>query len=282
MGRLITLDERFFNAHITFSSVAEIKELSSSLVKLGLTYFTFDRTYQDGTHLRLTNHGKWIETYYRDKLYDRAVFEKDPRLFTNGHVFWDFLNREPIYSAAAEHDIDHGLTIVEVHSLYSDFYHLGTQCDNPIPKQFLVAKLELLYQFIAFFKQKAKKIIEKAELDRFILPSSQRESIKAVEMDELKINNTITELIKDKTITKLYLGAELDNAYLTRREIDVLSLLMRGKKAKNAAAQLGLSVKTLEAQIKHIKNKLQCKTLFEVGFVLGELSAKHIFPFKIT
>src|SRR3990172_10335885 len=124
------LSEEFFQSHVTFTSVPDMVEITKPLAAIGLSYFTFDRTYQDGSHLRLTNAGQWIESYYRTELYKRAIFEKDPRLFSNGFVFWSWLNREPIYSAAAEHNIEHGLTIIEKHDQYADFYHFGTARNN--------------------------------------------------------------------------------------------------------------------------------------------------------
>jgi hypothetical protein len=95
-----TLSENFYNSHVTFTSVPDIVQITRPLASIGLSYFTFDRTYDDNSHLRLTNAGKWIESYYRTELYKAAIFEKDPRLFSNGFVFWSCLNREPIYSAA--------------------------------------------------------------------------------------------------------------------------------------------------------------------------------------
>ncbi len=286
MKSVTTLNERFYQSHVTFTSVPAITEITQPLNQLGLSYFTFDRTYHNGEHLRLTNAGKWIENYYRTDLYKAAIFEKDPRLFFNGCVFWSWLNREPIYSAAAEHNIDHGLTIIEKHDTYADFFHFGTTHDNYIAPELLVTKLDYLYRFIAYFKQKANPIVVEAEKTRFKLLVPQAKQITLNDLNDTLIqtqddHDLLHKLFKKTEVTRLYLGSEFNNSYLTRREMDVLRLMKDGQKPVEIAKSMGLSVRTLETHLKNIKAKLKCKTLFELGFALGTLGLKNHYPFKV-
>lgn len=275
------LDESFFRTHITFTSVSDIIQITKPLTSMGLSYFTFDRKYQDHSHLRLTNAGKWIESYYRSNLFNAAIFEKNPKLFTNGFVFWSWLNREPIYSAAAEHNIDNGLTIIERHENYVDFFHFGTSCDNFISPDELITKIEFLYRYIAYFNQKMHSVICEAERTKIKLCTSKSQ-ITLTEVTGSKAKFNLTELIKLTEITRLYLGDEFDNAYLTRKEIVILNKLKKGNKPVDIAVKLGLSVRTLESHVKNIKEKFKCNTLFELGFCLGSISEKNIYPFKIN
>ncbi len=280
MLKVIKPDEKFYRAHVTFTSVSDMIEATKPLTKIGLSYFTFDRTYQDASHLRLTNAGEWIESYYRIELYKAAIFEKDPKIFSNGYVLWDWLCREPIYSAAAEHNIDQGLTIIERHDKHADFFHFGTTCDNLISQEALISYLDYLYRFIAFFKQKMHKLIKEAENARIILPGPDD---KKIQMTDLKhgLEPNMVEFLKNTEVTRIYLGSEFNNNYLTKREIDILRLLTEGKKTVDIAEQLELAGSTLETHIKHIKEKFNCDTLFELGFRLGEISILNIYPFKI-
>jgi DNA-binding CsgD family transcriptional regulator len=281
MQTVMRLGENFFQSHVTFTSVPDMVQITKPLTDIGLSYFTFDRTYQDGSHLRLTNAGKWIESYYRTELYKAAVFEKDPRLFSNGFVFWSWLNREPIYSAAAEHDIDHGLTIIEKHEQYADFFHFGTTRDKYIPPEEVINKIEYLYRFVAFFKQKMRCVIVEAENTRIALPGPAETKIQLDDLRQQGGIGQLSELFKKTEVTRLYLGEEFDNAYLTKREIAVLGLLKDGKKPVEIAAELELSSRTLETHIKNIKEKFKCSTLFELGFCLGSIGIQNIYPFEI-
>lgn len=284
MDKTINLDEHFFRSHITFTSVSLITEITKPLHQIGLSYFSFDRSYQNGNHIRLTNAGKWIESYYRQGLYKTAIFEKNPNLFCNGHILWLWLPRDPIYSSAAEYNIDHGITIIEKHKQYTDFFHFGATCENYICPEDLVEKLDCLYRFIAYFKQKTHKLILDAEKTQFYLPIPTHKNLCISHLNAQKDPTQLAEFFKKTEISRLYLGSEFNNTYLTRRELEILAKMQDGKKPVTIAKYLGISHRTLESHLKNIKEKLKCNTLFELGFVLGGLGLKNRYlhsPLKI-
>lgn len=265
-------NEDFYYNHITFTSVELIKEILKNINVAGITYFTFDRTYTDGSHLRLTSSGEWIEYYYRQKLYDIAVFEKNPSMFTDGVLFWSWLNREPVYSRAALHNIDHGFTIIRAHNKYCDFYHFGTTQDNPIPEVKLLSQLDSFYRFIMIFKQKAYKLIKEAENSRFILPTK---SNTMYELKEVIAANNL-EFLHQGEIKRFYLGEEFDNNYLTGKEMQILLHLYNGRRLVDTAKLLFISEKTAESHIENIKTKLKCHTMFELGAISQQLGIQNI------
>lgn len=278
--KVIDPDENFFRNNITFTSVQDIKKISESLLAdIDISYFTFDRTYKDGSHIRLTNSGEWIESYYRQRLYEAAIFEKDHKLFTMGHVFWSWLNREPVYSAASEHNIDHGLTIIQPHDAYTDFFHFGVPRNNPISPEMLLARLDCLYHFVVYFKEKAQKIISNAENNRIILSVK---SVSHISLNDVDNKYAINDILKKPGFTRLYLGSEFDNMYLTKKEVEVLGMLCVGEKTVDIAKKLNSSERTLEYHVKQIKDKFNCHTLFELGFLTAKLNIQHIFPFRIN
>lgn len=71
----------------------------------------------------------------------------------------------------------------------------------------------------------------------------------------------------DKTLRKeLYRKREIAEriACLTRREQDVMHLLIEGKPAKKIAEQLGISNKTVDVHRSHIMEKLEIKSVAEL------------------
>lgn len=277
------ISENFFRSHITFTSVNAITEIAQPLSRLGLTYFTFDRHYSDNSRICLTNSGKWIEHYWRSGLYTEAVFEKDPMNFFNGYVFWDWLNREPIYSAAAEHDIDHGITLTEVHEQYSDFYHFGTSRQSPISHENIMRIMNAIHRFIAHFKQKTSKLISKAAAEKDLFPvyGGERQLITPSDLNAQINQGNLSEFLRSTEITKLFLGEEFNHRYLTRKEIYVLSALIEKGTLQTASESIGLSRNTFDFHINNIKNKLECNTLFQLGCKIGAISERNIYPFKI-
>lgn len=277
------IDERFFRTHITFTSVAKIVEISRPLKHIGFSYFTFDRHYNDGSRICLTNAGSWIEHYWRSGLYKAAIFEKDPMNFLDGYVFWDWLKRDPIYSAASEHDIDHGLTISEKHEQFSDFFHFGANRKRNLSHDEILKVMGYLYRFVASFKQKMRHIINAAVLDRQAFPC-YGQTAQPIHSSDLNIDvssGNIGEFLKSTEITRLYLGEEFNNAYLTRKEVCVLASIMNGDNFQTASSTLGLSESTFDYHISNIKKKLNCKSIFQLGCQIGVISEKNIYPFKV-
>ncbi len=278
---MTVLTEQFFNDHITFTAAQSLRDIARPLKALGINYFTYDNNYEDGSHIRLTTHPDWIEHYYRASLYNRAIFEKDISLFKSGYVFWDWLNREPIYSEAAEYDIDHGLTITIKRKNRVDFYHFGTSRHTPIAKSFLADNISFLYRFIHHFHEKAKKMIEQAEQSKVALLIDQRDVIHSHQLSNILHDTRFIDFINTTEVKKLYLGDPFDNAYLTRREIDIVQLLVQGKKTHSIASELTLSDRTTEVHIANIKRKFKCDTLFELGYKLANFGLDTVFPFEI-
>jgi DNA-binding CsgD family transcriptional regulator len=260
-----------------------VTEIARPLARLGLTYFTFDRHYNDNSRICLTNSGKWIEHYWRSGLYKEAVFEKDPMNFFNGYVFWDWLKREPIYSAAAEHDIDHGITLTEVCEEYSDFYHFGTNCKAQMSHGNIMQLMEAIYRFIAHFKQKTGKLISKAATEKELFPvyGIEKRLIGPSDLNEKVNKGDLSEFLRSTEITKLFLGEKFSNRYLTKKEVVVIASLIESGTLQNASESVGLSRNTFDFHINNIKNKFDCKTLFQLGCKIGAISERNIYPFKI-
>ncbi|HLX53240.1 MAG TPA: helix-turn-helix transcriptional regulator, partial [Aquella sp.] len=77
-------------------------------------------------------------------------------------------------------------------------------------------------------------------------------------------------------IKRFYLGDEYGESYLTGKEMQILLHLCNGKKLVDAAKILFISEKTVETHIGNIKNKLKCRTMFELGVVTQHLGIQNI------
>lgn len=264
--------DKFYQNHVTFTSTEDIKSLvSSELSGLGINYFTFDRTYNDGSHVKLTTAGAWIEHYYREKLYNACIFEIDHKLFAKGYLFWSWLNREPLYSAASLFDIDHGFTIIQPQEDCCDFFNFGTSRNNPISKHTLLSQMENFYHFVSLFYDKAQRIINEAARTRFILPIKSQTEIYFDQLRDIHKPKSI------KSIQRLYLGEKFENVYLTNKEIQILFHLKDGAHVPEVAKKLDMSIRTAETHVNHIKEKLKCNTMFELGYATNSLRIPYIF-----
>jgi DNA-binding CsgD family transcriptional regulator len=59
-------------------------------------------------------------------------------------------------------------------------------------------------------------------------------------------------------------GIEINNQYLSKRELECLHLAIRGKSARQAAIELGISQRTVEEYLNNIKLKMRVKSKSEM------------------
>ena len=70
-------------------------------------------------------------------------------------------------------------------------------------------------------------------------------------------------------IEKYYLPSAKGEAYLTKKEVEIIKYLKIGKTAEEVGMILTSSKRTVEEHIKNIRHKLHCHSLFELGLKLG-------------
>lgn len=264
----------FFEKNPSFSATDHVIEVTRPLSFLGFGYFTFDRHYNDGGRIVLTNHAQWIRYYWERGLFKKAIFEVSPSKFTNGHVFWEWLNREPIYSAAAEHGI--GVTLTRRHASYCDFFHFGATNNKIIDGSVIENNIDRLHKFASIFVYKMKSHIFAAEKERIFTGVVDRPSV-ATNVGETDLNafeRDIGNLLGKRDASRIFLGEEFGHRYLTRGEVLLLEGLATGISCWEIAEKLNISSGAVDKHIKNIKEKLGCKTLCQVGFVVGRLGVK--------
>lgn len=69
---------------------------------------------------------------------------------------------------------------------------------------------------------------------------------------------------------KLFIKQDGVDTYLTKKEVIVVALLMRGMRAKQIAWELKSSLHTVNTHLTNIKDKLNCNNIFHLGLMLGK------------
>lgn len=75
---------------------------------------------------------------------------------------------------------------------------------------------------------------------------------------------SIQDVREKKAVNRVFLGPEFPGIYLTPREEECAIYLMQGSTLKEIAKALELSPRTVEFYLKNIKNKLNCRTKFQM------------------
>lgn len=268
-----------FDRNPSFAATNHVIELTRPLAALGLRYFTFDRHYSDGGRISLTNHAQWIKHYWQSGLFKRAIFEQTPTHFSSGYVLWDWLNREPVYSEAALHGINRGITLTKNHESHCDFFHFGATNDISITNEFIISNLTRLHRFAALFEHKMQAIIKNAEKEK-IFPRIASDNLYTQYSSNDVAHNVFEEsllgLLGKRDASRIYLGEEFDHCHLTRGEAMLIRELSSGVSCSDISKRLNISDDAVNKHIKSIKAKLGVKTLCQLGFIAGQLCANTI------
>jgi len=107
-------------------------------------------------------------------------------------------------------------------------------------------------------KQLVREILEAGARGYVMKTDTGRELLKAIDTlleDKLFFTQTISEILLDGFLEKPE-PMRTENL-LTKREIEIVSLLARGKSNKEVATELNISLRTAETHRANIMNKLQ-------------------------
>jgi DNA-binding CsgD family transcriptional regulator len=169
--------------------------------------------------------------YYSLKFYRYGLFNRSPQTYESGFHMWDHLSCDPnkIYEhIRRKHSLAHGLTIVQQHRDYCDFFMIATSPNNSQVNNFYLNKKEMFHHFMANFYE--------------------------------TFDSTIQELNSYKIYVP-YRNDSDDNFLITLspRQQDYAQLLIKGLTSKEIAKNLGLSHRTVEEYIDILKLKFEAK-----------------------
>lgn len=100
-------------------------------------------------------------------------------------------------------------------------------------------------------------------------PQKILESIHAVVQGESPMNGLIASKVLDYFQQQAHRALELEEANLTRKEKEILELLIKGFSYKELASQIYISIETLNTHIKNIYRKLNVHSRSELAARFG-------------
>jgi DNA-binding CsgD family transcriptional regulator len=209
-----------------------------------ITSFVYQKNFHDGSETRLSNQPAWLKYFFEKKLYQHSVFERDTKKFQQSKFLWVNLpQHHQVLSQAREFNIDHGLTFVYPQEDGCEFFFLGTTPDKPEIMQLYLSHMDLLEQFLVYFRERAASLIAKSHEQRIFIP--EKISLLKNELHMPEFNR--------ESFQKLLISPKL--ATLSPRELECLVLLQDGYTYKMIGNELDISARTVETYIEQIKQK---------------------------
>jgi|GEM_PF-2835799 len=231
-----------FDNHIFFNLADEINQLIAPLSNyFGLNTFNYHKTFNDDSHIRLTNTPNWYRHYLKNRLYLQSIFELPASNYYRNRIIWSNIDTHNIIRQESDKfNINYGITLVEPCADGCEFYFLGTSTNDKNVINKYLSNFYLLDKFVANFHNAGAILFDKANPFR----------VKANDWQEnpLKFNPV-------NNIDKILFLASIYGYEFTRRELDCIPLLLRGYTAKQIGESLNISFRTVEDYINQLKFK---------------------------
>lgn len=263
------------NKYISFAKCKDISLICQPLISnTPIKVIEYSRVYLDGSRLELSNDQSRAKnaiitcSNIMKHLYTPALLPKHQRYLlmtpwvTNIDNSASTILMDRISTQRERYGIDNEFRIIITHPQYTEMFHFYSELNTTNMENFYLNNTHILEQFIIYFLDAAHKIIQEADKNRIIKPWRNSQS-SIVILDEY---NKITETTNHDPLSskippiqfnvkKFHFQINSIDVYLTKREVDCMLQIMQNKSNKEIAANLFLSIRTVETHISSLLNK---------------------------
>lgn len=221
-----------------------------------LNHFGFTKYYPDGSRVILETNKQWLEVYGESDFYE------DPNRFNSLIHYMNSLPKQgynyniftgkpegPTHQKLYELGMWNSISFYKREGKAVEIFHMSTSATNSQIIALYTNQNPLLQQFILYFKE---KLLPKIEPHIPHLSSAYQEEEGNTVYINTKLNESIINFLQKTKVKKYYLNC----TYISHREMECLYYLAQGFPIKGVAKQLGLSPRSIETYLNHLKRKL--------------------------
>lgn len=226
----------------------------------GIRYFTYHCIDNDGKYIVLVDQPNWAEFYIREQIFLNDPYLRHPSVYQTGMSLIDSHGskeyQEKVLNAKKNVlDTDLGTILIQKNDNFVEFFGFFANKKKSNLENLSLNYPQLLKSFGAHFKNNLASIIAQMELETNSLVELKGQDFYCdqpihPDISSTKLRAYYQDLGKKWEIEK--------SEQLSLRERQCLKLLIENKTAKETAAILKLSKRTVEYYFENIKNKLVC------------------------
>lgn len=243
---------------ISLTSEYDIDSIITPLKNyFGITYFAYVKSFNDGSHIFLSNKSEWTKCFY-ENFYELGTFHKTVDNYSNGYILWNTTDEYETFKACKDNfNFANGITLIEKNVDTCEFFGFASTPENYEIINFYINNLDLLKKFAHYFRYKANDLIIQANSDRLILP--------CLSNTDKTINPIVVSSETDiqKFYNEIKLTSDLPDIFnkntLSKQEKTCTYWLIQGKSIKEIAKLHNLSPRTVESYLNKAKYKLSAR-----------------------
>lgn len=254
-----------YSAHIAFLKQKEVAAICQILFQESpVTFFSYQRHYADGFYTCLASQSELVDYLLTDNVYQYDwYFSSSYNAIRSGYLIWDIARNfhhhqeqnEISKVIHKEFGLAHGIDLLEKTENYIDCFTFASNHIN-----IYQCTMNYLKQFIFYFKQEARGLINQSWKERFFLITLPP----SLNLPILDTENTIEPRSSYSfQLKRYYLNNGSTEVYLTNKEYACLRELSQGLTTKETARILKVSSRTIEQHTATLKEKLGCSHITE-------------------
>lgn len=254
--------------HYSITIANDVAEICNPLFeKYSICAFLYARVFDNGTAYPLISHHEWHEHHFK-KGY--MITPPIPPKFITNKFYYLLTGNEPgpfqeiLYDLRNLFGLWYPICLIERYYGFYDLFMFFTTPENHNIINFYINNIDVLEKFKFYFKEKANKLIIKSEKNKLIIPEHMRPNFGGLKKPFNSIDTDKQKFLEQINVNRYILSSYGKEVFFTKREIDSLKCLGRGRTVKEAAKLMRISPRTVEDYINSIKCKLGLRRKSEI------------------
>jgi len=234
----------FLKKSFSYNATTEVEEICHPFFKaFKLNYFDYARSYSTKEIYGLQSNRDWFCHFFSDNyLIGSTIFHKGV------HLWKDFPYQRLARNAAQSFNMYQGIAIFKQHENYVEFFDFCAQPDNYTATDFYFNNLDLLDNFVFYFKDKAEKLIKQMLKNPII--------VSAASGHQQILDTDYSEFKKLFMARRVRMNIYKQEVIFSKREYEILKQIAQGKTIREIANILKISSRTIDTHIKNARNKV--------------------------
>lgn len=223
--------------------------------RLDIPYFGYVYVDSKGRYCNLSNNIAYLDYFYSKDLYFNFPYCRSPDLYRSGFTVCPLTidsdspkNRQFLFDAHLMQ-----VMLIQKHADVVEQFYFLKRFNSITDYIHFLNYFDLLTKFANYFKKEAKSLIEVCLCEGYNIK-------KALAKKFNEPHDSILLLNKERQVETFL----KDISPLSKRERECLDYFKQGNSAQMTAAQMGLSQRTVEHYFDSIKNKLGCKSKWDL------------------